>query len=88
MSDATVFCQISIVSPLPFSESWYWYWNRLPDGTCMRAVHTNCCEPVACRRIGVHPVAEVEVVGVVGVEGRQVGLIAGEARRRSGSRWR
>ena len=27
---AAVLCQISIVSLLPFSESWYWYWNRCP----------------------------------------------------------
>ena len=38
MSSATVFCQISMVSDFPLSESWYWYWNGSPDGTCMSAV--------------------------------------------------
>jgi hypothetical protein len=48
MSDATVLPQISMVSPmafLPLRESWYWYWNRFPDGTCMRAVHTYWSKP-------------------------------------------
>ena len=31
-----------MVSLLPFSSSWYWYWNESPDGTCMNAVHKSC----------------------------------------------
>ncbi len=34
MSLAVVFAQISTVSVLPLSDSSYWYWKGLPDGTC------------------------------------------------------
>src|SRR5262249_42040775 len=44
-AEGFVFCQISMVSLLPFSNSWYWYWNGLPDGTCMNAVHMYCANP-------------------------------------------
>ena len=37
--------QISIVSSLPFSDSWYWYLKWSPLGTCMSDVHTCWAKP-------------------------------------------